>query len=98
MAVESKVDPTVSQAITDFATSLYLEHIEEASALYEQRLSFFDDPEITWQDIEDFEDRFEPHIDGLVVGKDLALDVREQQVIGFKSLVGRNGFNKNNRK
>ena len=38
--------------------------IEEASFLYEQRLSLFDDPEITWLDIEDFEERFEAHIDG----------------------------------
>ena len=54
----------LTQPQIDFATNLY---IEEASALYEQRLTLFDDPEITWQDIEDFEDRFEPHIDGLVV-------------------------------
>ena len=52
----------LTQPQIDFATSLYL---EEASAL-------FDDPELSWQD---FEDRFEPHIDGLVVGEELALEV-----------------------
>lgn len=63
----------------DFARGLYLEHLEEASFLYEQRLSLLDDPELTWLDIEDFEDRFEPHIDGLVVGEELALEVCQQQ-------------------
>jgi uncharacterized protein (TIGR02270 family) len=69
----------MTQAMVDFATGIYQEHIEEASFLYEQRLTLFDDPEITWQDIEDFEERFEPHIDGLVVGEDLALEVCKQQ-------------------
>lgn len=68
-------------AAEDFANSLYLEHFEEASFLYEQRLGLFDDPEIIWLDIEDFEDRFEPHIDGLVVGEELALEVCNQQAI-----------------
>lgn len=63
----------------DFATDLYFEHIFEASFLYEQRLSLLDDPELTWLDIEDFENRFEAHIDGLVVGEDLAVEVCKQQ-------------------
>jgi hypothetical protein len=63
----------------NFASGIYQEHLEEASFLYEQRLSLFDDPEITWKDIEDFEERFESHIDGLVVGEDLALEVCKQQ-------------------
>lgn len=62
-----------------FAIGVYLECLEEASFLYEQRLTLFDDPEITWLDIKDFEDRFEPHIDGLVVGEELALEVCKQQ-------------------
>ena len=62
-----------------FAIGLYLEHLEEASFLYEQRLTLFDDPEITWTDIDDFEQRFEAHIDALVVGEDLALKVCKQQ-------------------
>ena len=71
----------LTQPQIDFATSLYLEHLEEASALYEQRLTLFDDPELSWQDLEDFEDRFEPHIDGLVVGEELALKACKQQAI-----------------
>lgn len=58
-----------------FRIELYEEHLEEASFLYEQRLGLFDDPEITWLDIGEFEDRLEAHIDALVVGGDLALDV-----------------------
>jgi len=63
----------------DFAIGIYQEHLEEASFLYEQRLTLFDDPEVTWLDIDDFEERFEAHIDGLVVGEDLALEVCKQQ-------------------
>ena len=41
----------MTQTILDFETELYQEHLEEASFLYEQRLTLFDDPEITWLDI-----------------------------------------------
>ena len=58
-----------------FRIELYEEHLEEASFLYEQRCGLFDDPEITWLDIGEFEERLEAHIDALVVGGDLALDV-----------------------
>jgi uncharacterized protein (TIGR02270 family) len=63
----------------NFATEIYHEHLEEASFLYEQRINLFDDPEVTWEDISDFEGRFEPHIDGLVLGEDLALRICKQQ-------------------
>ena len=62
-----------------FHIGLYQEFLEEASFLYEQRLTLFDDPEVTWEDIHDFEERFEPHIDGLVVGEELALNVCKTQ-------------------
>ncbi|WP_372683712.1 HEAT repeat domain-containing protein [Desulfosarcina sp.] len=65
--------------IRQFNIELYEEHLEEASFLYEQRLALLDDPEITWKDIGDFEDRFEAHIDALVVGEDLALEVCRTQ-------------------
>jgi uncharacterized protein (TIGR02270 family) len=69
----------MATSIRNFLIEIYQEYLEEASFLYEQRLSLFDDPEIIWKDIEDFEERFEPHIDGLVVGEDLALEVCKQQ-------------------
>jgi len=62
-----------------FASGIYQEHLSEASFLYKQRLSLLDDPELTWKDIGDFEERFEAHIDGLVVGENLALEVCKQQ-------------------
>lgn len=64
---------------TGFAIGLYLEHLEEASFLYEQRLSLLVDPELNWLDLQDFEERFEAHIDALVVGEELALEVCRQQ-------------------
>jgi uncharacterized protein (TIGR02270 family) len=58
-----------------FLIELYEEHLEEASFLYEQRLSLLQNPEISWKKIGEFEERFEAHIDGLVVGGDLAIEV-----------------------
>src|SRR4029450_12515018 len=66
-------------SIRDFYIGLYQDYLEEASFLYEQRLTLFDDPEITWKDVHDFEERFEAHIDGLVVGGKLALEVCKRQ-------------------
>ena len=66
-------------SIRQFNIELYQEHLEEASFLYEQRLSLLDDPEITWKDLGEFEDRFEAHIDALVVGEELALKVCRTQ-------------------
>lgn len=67
------------QITSSFTVDICTEYLEESSFLYEQRLSLFDDPEITWLETKDFEDRFEAHIDGLVVGEDLALEVCKQQ-------------------
>lgn len=66
---------------TGFLIGLYLEHLEEASFLYEQRISLLDDPQISWRDLEYFEGRFEAHIDALVVGEELALCTCIQQAI-----------------
>ncbi len=79
MLTSAPIKPTLTPIEIDFTTGIYQEHISEASFLYEQRLSLFDDPEITWQDLDNFEQRFEAHIDGLVVGEDLALEVCKQQ-------------------
>ena len=68
----------------EFARSLYREHLEEASFLYEQRQSLLNVPNIQWTDLETFEDRFEAHIDALVIGNDLSLEVcREQREMDF---------------
>ncbi len=58
-----------------FRVELYQEHLEEAAFLYEQRLALLRDPQISWREIGSFEDRLEAHVDGLVVGEELALEV-----------------------
>src|SRR5439155_13195083 len=70
----------MATSIKHFYVEIYQEYLEEASFLYEQRLTLFDDPEVTWKEIGDFEDRFEPHIDGLVVGEESALGVCQTRV------------------
>lgn len=60
---------------------LLQEHISEASFLHELRFRLISNPEITWLDLDDFEQRFEAHIDGLVVGGDKALNICLQQAI-----------------
>jgi uncharacterized protein (TIGR02270 family) len=58
-----------------FLIELYEEYLEEASFLYAQRRTLFSNPEITWKKIGEFEERLEAHVDGLVVGDQLALEV-----------------------
>jgi len=65
----------MSTSLKQFYIELYLEHLEEASFLYDQRRALFHNPEIPWPRIGEFEERFEAHIDALVVGGELALDV-----------------------
>jgi len=59
----------------EMVSSIYEEHLDEASFLYGQRLLLFDDTGITWLDIDDFEQRMEAHIDALALGGDLALEI-----------------------
>lgn len=69
MPVASIVSPT------GFAAGLYLEHLEEAGFLYEQRVALLDDPDLTWRDLAEFESRFDAHLDALEIGSELAIDV-----------------------
>ena len=62
-------------SLRNFHTELYEEHLEEASFLYEQRLSLLTDPEIPWPELADFEERLEAHLDALVIGGELALEI-----------------------
>jgi uncharacterized protein (TIGR02270 family) len=68
----------VTTSIRQFNIELYEEHLADASFLYEQHLAYLHDPELTWIDLDDWEGRFEAHIDALVIGGDLALDVCKQ--------------------
>lgn len=59
---------------------LCLEHLEEGSFLYEQRLGLIDDSDVPWSELDSFvERRFEAHLSALVMGTDLGLDVCFQQ-------------------
>jgi uncharacterized protein (TIGR02270 family) len=62
-----------------FLIELYEEYLEEGSFLYEQRRTLLHNPELTWKKIGEFEERLEAHIDGLVVGDQLALEVCKRQ-------------------
>ena len=68
----------MTPTLRKFYVDLYEEHLSEASFLYEQHLAYLHDPELTWIDLDNWEARFEAHIDGLVVGGDLALEVCKQ--------------------
>src|SRR5262249_23919924 len=65
----------MATSVRQFNVELYQEHLEEASFLYEQRLTYLNDPEVDWPDIGMWEDRFEAHIAALVVGGAPAVDV-----------------------
>jgi uncharacterized protein (TIGR02270 family) len=58
-----------------FKIGLYREHLEDSGFLYEQRLQLLHDPQVAWRDVGSFEDRLEAHIDALLIGEDLALEV-----------------------
>lgn len=64
-----------------FLIELYEEYLEEASFLYGQRRTLFHNPEVSWRKIGEFEDRLEAHIDGLIVGDELALDLCKRHAI-----------------
>ena len=59
----------------EFLTALYEEHLEEASFLYLQRRGLLGDPMTPWRKVAEWEDRLEAHIDALVIGGDLALEI-----------------------
>jgi uncharacterized protein (TIGR02270 family) len=60
---------------TQFLIDILEEHLGEASFLYEQRIRLLNDPKADRFTIVDLEDRFEPHIDGLVLGEEWGLKI-----------------------
>jgi len=58
-----------------FLIALYEEHLEEASFLYGLSRALLINPDISWKKIGEFEERLEAHIDGLVVGDKLAMEI-----------------------
>ena len=49
-------------------TDILEEHIEEAAFMYECRSRSFVDPELSWQDLLDYEQRMLPHLEALTLG------------------------------
>lgn len=65
----------------EFSVKIYEQHLEEASFLYEQHRAYLHDLELSWTDLDAFEERFEAHIDALVIGDEFALDVCKQRCL-----------------
>jgi len=58
-----------------FRKDLYAEHMDEAAFLYENRLSWLYDEEVSWLDLEELDVRMDAHLDALVVGGQVAVDL-----------------------
>ncbi|GAB6097439.1 hypothetical protein JCM14469_36930 [Desulfatiferula olefinivorans] len=64
----------------DLHRSLYMEHLEELSMLYDRRCAWPDQPGRPWAARADLEQRCEPHIDAQVIGGEEALLICERQI------------------
>ena len=62
-----------------FKIDLYEEHLEEASFLYDQCRALLADAQLPWTHLAPFEARLEAHLDALVLGGKLALEVCERR-------------------
>lgn len=80
-AVPLPPDLTETRSGRGFRVGLYLEHLEEAASLWEQRPADRENPELSWLDLGADENRLEAHLDALVLGGDLALAVCRQQAV-----------------
>lgn len=72
----------MATSVRDFNIELYEEHLAEISFLYEQRSAYLHDTELSWLDLADLDERLEAHVDALVVGGTLALEVCERKLGG----------------
>jgi uncharacterized protein (TIGR02270 family) len=61
--------------VRELHLSLYSEHIEDISFLYDQRNALIADSDVPWVNLQRFEERIEAHIDALVVGGQTALEL-----------------------
>jgi len=62
-----------------FRIGLYEEHLEEAAFLYSQCGALAQRADMAWTRLGDFEDRLEAHLDALMVGGELALEVCQRR-------------------
>lgn len=63
----------MTTSIERFENELYLEHLEEAAALYEQRRAIMFDSTVIWSELSDYEGRGNAHVDALGIGGNRAL-------------------------
>lgn len=78
--IGKKIKGLGSTAI-DFFNNIYTEHLEEISFFYGQRLYLFDDPVFYWPDIETIEKRIVSHLEALVIGESIALDLCRKKAV-----------------
>jgi uncharacterized protein (TIGR02270 family) len=64
-----------------FYVSLYREHLEEASFLFDHRRALLANPKVFWPRVADFEERLEANLDALVIGGELALEICQKQTV-----------------
>ncbi len=67
--------------IEGFSASIYVNHLEEASFMYERKRYLRQDWEYFWKDFHDFENRLETHLYGLVSGGELSAEVCKYRAI-----------------
>ncbi len=58
-----------------FSRDLYDEHLENASFFYESRFHLLNAPHVSWLDLADVESRLRTHIEALVLGDELSVEV-----------------------
>src|SRR5688572_19169478 len=68
-------------SIRQFQIDLYEEHLDEAGFLWEQARAVRRQPDLPWTHAAQFEERLEAHLDAIVIGGDLALEVCRRRAV-----------------
>ncbi len=69
----------LDEATEAFVEEMYIEHLDEASFLYVQRLNSIGAPYRSWRDMDTLEYRIQAHVTALVQGADKALEICQKQ-------------------
>jgi hypothetical protein len=73
-ALKKRVEKT-GRLATEFCTDLYENHLDEVSFLYEKHLSLLNETDYSLSDIERTEQRIKAHVEALVIGEGIALEI-----------------------
>lgn len=68
-------------SLRQFRIGLYEEHLEEAAFLYDQCRALARRADVAWRRLQDFEERLEAHLDALIVGEALALEICRKRAV-----------------